>query len=290
MVTALVLSGGGARTAFQVGAIEYLLNNNCNPQIILGCSAGAFNAAFIAQAKDGELSQYAEQLLKIWLSIRGNGDIYRFNLFSAIRNQTLHCPFGLKKIIRENIDVAKLIQSGRLLKISTVCIETSEIIYVTPKDGNFLRWILASASIPGVFPPVAMGERHFLDGSIRDITPLGGVFTEKPDEIIIILTKPLHKQYYSGPQNGLRVISKSFEILLNEIWYNDIQIALLMNSMKGKHKAVIKIIQPFEDLRGGLLEFNPEYIVWNIAHGFEAAKRMQELMINEYGDVYPVID
>jgi NTE family protein len=67
----LVLSGGGARAAYQAGvlqAISDILGTDCGPQpfpVITGISAGAINTAFIAAAKDGFALQ-TKKLIEVW--------------------------------------------------------------------------------------------------------------------------------------------------------------------------------------------------------------------------------
>ncbi|MEZ5540128.1 MAG: patatin-like phospholipase family protein [Pseudomonadales bacterium] len=105
---ALVLSGGGARAAYQVGvmkAIGEILPANCaNPfPIICGTSAGAINAAMLATQAD-HFTQGVKQLEQVWRSLHAEkvvhvgyvgacqqfGDYY--SLFSAVAFSVDHCP------------------------------------------------------------------------------------------------------------------------------------------------------------------------------------------------------
>ena len=62
---AFVLSGGGARGAFQVGALKALYENNIHPEILVGTSIGAVNAAFLAV--HGINSSSIERLIQTWM-------------------------------------------------------------------------------------------------------------------------------------------------------------------------------------------------------------------------------
>ena len=64
---AIVLEGGGARAAYQVGFLRCLVKHNPDfcPPIITGVSAGAINAAFLA-ARPGSLADAVEALTRLW--------------------------------------------------------------------------------------------------------------------------------------------------------------------------------------------------------------------------------
>src|SRR3954471_24095940 len=67
---AIMLTGGAARPAYQVGVIKGLARHfpNLRFQIITGVSAGAINAIFLA-AHDGPLRESAEELANLWCSL-----------------------------------------------------------------------------------------------------------------------------------------------------------------------------------------------------------------------------
>ena len=86
MKRALVLSGGGSKGAFEVGAIAHLINKKkLDFQLFTGTSVGALNAAFLGQARNHqELQELAEELTGLWLGIRGSRCIYRGGLFGSL--------------------------------------------------------------------------------------------------------------------------------------------------------------------------------------------------------------
>jgi NTE family protein len=75
MGTALVLSGGGARGAFQVGAVRYLYEQDIRPDIICGTSVGAINGAKLAEG-EGAADQGLRGLDSLWLNLRENADMW----------------------------------------------------------------------------------------------------------------------------------------------------------------------------------------------------------------------
>lgn len=76
MVThAFVLSGGGAAGDFEVGAVRLLLQRGLQPAILIGTSVGAINATKLAEG-EGSPTQGFAGLLEVWLSLRGNQDMW----------------------------------------------------------------------------------------------------------------------------------------------------------------------------------------------------------------------
>src|SRR5438874_221494 len=86
MRRALVLSGGGAKGVWQVGACEHLIaERGYWFDVISGVSAGAVNAAALAPAADAHgLERELEHLRSVWLGLRGDCDIYRRRPFGAL--------------------------------------------------------------------------------------------------------------------------------------------------------------------------------------------------------------
>src|SRR2546430_9387008 len=86
MRRALILSGGGAKGSWQVGACQHLIvERGLWFDVIAGVSAGAVNAATLAQARDlDELATEVEHLRSVWFGLRGSHDIYRRRWLGAL--------------------------------------------------------------------------------------------------------------------------------------------------------------------------------------------------------------
>lgn len=292
MKKALVLSGGGSRGAFEVGAIDYLVTH-CGEdfEIFLGTSAGALNVAILGSARNHhELTEQTRILKQLWLDIKGNDSIYRRNfggIFNLLFRGALYNPTGLKQLLTQAVDPFKLCHNpAKFIKVATVALETGELFFADSRRpehrDQMLDYILASASIPLFFPPVIINGKHWYDGGLRDMTPLGAAFKEKPDEIVVILTFPinaklqpvLEKTTYRGVFHALL---RSLNILTNEISANDLQLANFMNQyyrlFPGIRRVAIRIIAPEKPLAGDLMEFNPKAIQSNLQAGYEAARK-----------------
>jgi NTE family protein len=304
MKRALVLSGGGSRGAFEVGALEYLVREaGLDFKLFLGTSVGALNAAFLGQARNhSELLQLTQDLKELWLSLKGNHSIYQRSLLGYFRLlfwDALYTPSGLYHIIKEHITLSRLCDPAAVVKVSAVAQETGELFYADSRRPELrpylLDYILASASMPLFFPGVAINGKHWYDGGLRDITPLGAVFEENPDEILVIITYPiksnlkpaLPEQTHGGALNALL---RTIDILTSEISANDLELAANINQchwvFPGRRQVPIRVVAPEAPLPGeGPLDFNPACIRDSMERGYRAAQKPRFLGFNKIARV-----
>lgn len=274
MKRALVLGGGGARGAFQVGMLEELvIRRGLDFQILRGVSVGALNASFLAQAATqgdslANLQAKVAELKTLWLSaIEGNHSVYghRAGGFAALAAgaDSLYTVEPLKKLVKTHLDIKALRTSGRDFAVGTVSLVSGRYQEWTPAEKDFLQKLIASTAIPVVFPYVDTGDDVLVDGGVRDITPLGSAFAAGADEIYVLLTSrvipeadgslprstvPEHsyRQWsdnWLGTRVGaLDVLKRVVEILTDEIYLGDIRGALEWN----------RIVAAAEKALGGL--------------------------------------
>jgi predicted acylesterase/phospholipase RssA len=287
---ALVLSGGGVKGAFEAGAVDYLVNQaGLDFQLFFGTSTGALNVSLLGQARNyDELVLRTGQLKQLWLDIKGYRSIYNKNILgilSLLLGSTLYQPNGLNRLLKKHIDLDCLFDPTTIVKVTTVCLETGELFYAdtraTEQRKDFLKYILASASMPFFFPAVKINGKHWYDGSLRDITPLGTVFDENPDEIVVVTTYPigpdlkpiLPKVAYGSPFKNL---SQEIAIVTNAIAAKDLQLANAINqdtrSFPGKRQVSIRMIAPKLPLNHDSLSFKPSVIRRNLELGYQAAQ------------------
>lgn len=225
---ALYLAGGGARGAYQAGAlkaISHILQTKTLPfDLISGVSVGSINSAILAEYAD-DFPGAIEKLESLWGEIHCE-QIYKAsnyelsksvmrNLSTAVisRRQSGHLldTSPLEEFINEGIDFSRIeqnIASGHLttLEVISACYETHQTIsfYNTAKndfeDWNYPRHasqrahinahhILASSALPLFFPTVSIDGLHYGDGSIGLVAPLRGAIRFAVDKILILGTR-----------------------------------------------------------------------------------------------------
>lgn len=248
---ALVLSGGGAKGSFELGVVDYLVDDlKMDFQVICGVSTGALNASMLSQGKGyNGLKESLEELKKIWFSINSEKDIYKKGLKIDFPR---HAPFGawprivsiynnspLKDKINKDIKPQNLVSSGKEFRIGVVSLNTGEYLSIDQGNPRAKDFILASTSIPVLFPPVEIKRQSFVDGGVREVTPLADAFRalrklretgkgeREKDEIYIVLASPLKIKRVKGTEinNILEILKRSVDILVSEIYSDDIKLA-----------------------------------------------------------------
>lgn len=297
MKRALVLSGGGSMGAFEVGAVDYFVQQaGYDFTVLLGTSVGALNAAFLGQARNyHELVRATTDLKDLWLKIKNNSSIYKKSILGYLRlffRDSLYDPKGLKELLKERIDPQRICgNSKRIVKVATVAMETGELLYADSRDPQyqpyFLNYVLASASMPLFFPSVPINGKHWYDGGLRDITPLGAVFQEMPDEIVIVITFPIGPDLSPRlpqvkPKGAIAALLRTIDILTDEIKANDLQFAQMINDraefFPEWRKIPLRIVAPAAPLEGkSPLDFDAEKIRRNMERGYKAAHESKTL-------------
>jgi NTE family protein len=243
---ALVLSGGGSRGAFEVGAADYLINDlGLDFQVIAGVSTGSLNAVMLAQGRgpDGLRAQVAA-LKDLWFAIRSSDDIYttRFlgKILAFLAKDSIYSSKPVRRKIWQHVAPERLRTSGRELRIGAVGLETGAYHAIDQRNPDVREWALASASMPLFFPPVRIGDESAVDGGIRNVTPLEDAFDALkalppaadggPDELYVALASPLDLAPVSGPwTTGLKAAERALDVLVNEVFREDLSYAIAIN-------------------------------------------------------------
>src|SRR2546429_432761 len=181
MRRALILSGGGAKGSWQVGACQHLIvERGLWFDVIAGVSAGAVNAATLAQARDlDELATEVEHLRSVWFGLRGSHDIYRRRWLGALgtvlaRRASLYHAAPLRTVLERHVDPARVAASPIHLRIGYVDLLSGSYRAAGNDHPTLVDAVLASCALPLIFPPVPLGDGHELavDGGLRSATPL----------------------------------------------------------------------------------------------------------------------
>jgi NTE family protein len=172
MPVAFVLSGGASLGAAQVGMLRALYERGICPDLVVGTSVGAINAAFAASRP--ATVQAADELRSIWCRI-GRGDVFPANpiaAFLALTGARDHAvsPGALRRTIRRHLDLERLEDAAVPLHVVAADADTGEEALLS--SGSALDAVLASAAIPGVFPAVRWGRRSLVDGGVVNNTPI----------------------------------------------------------------------------------------------------------------------
>jgi len=169
-VIGFVLSGGANLGSIHVGMLTALLEADIKPDLIVGTSIGAVNAAYLAA--DPSLDQ-VERLRKMWCSVRAR-DVFPLNPFASIRSLTrqgsLFPSSSWRRFLTERIPYERIEEAAVPLRITATDFEEGRSVVLD--SGSVVDAVLASTALPGIFPPHRIGDCHYLDGAVSDQLPL----------------------------------------------------------------------------------------------------------------------
>jgi NTE family protein len=170
--TAFVLSGGASLGAIQAGMLRAAYERGVVPDLIVGTSVGALNAAFAASRP--QTPETAQELAEIWRGI-GRGDVFPlspvtgFLGFFGARDH-LVSDSSLRRLLGRHLEFRRLQEAP--IELHVIATDVLSGAEVRLSRGDALEAVMASAAIPGVFPPVVWRDRELIDGGVANNAPI----------------------------------------------------------------------------------------------------------------------
>jgi NTE family protein len=212
--TAFVLSGGGNLAVSQVGMLRALLERGIVPDVVVGTSAGALNGAVVATdpTLDG-----VDHLADVWCSLRSSeifpgGRLSRaWNLLS--RDDHLFSSEGLRAVVERAAPAVDFHETTIPLRVVTTDIHTGEEVLLA--SGPIAPALMASAALPGIYPPVQHAGRTLVDGAVTNAVPISHALSGPIDRLYVLTVAG------GGPadrplRSPLDVAVRSFNISRNQ--------------------------------------------------------------------------
>ncbi|MFN2547493.1 MAG: patatin-like phospholipase family protein [Myxococcales bacterium] len=286
---ALVLGGGGAKGEFEVGVLEHLSQKQFEFDFFTGVSVGALNVSMLAQYTS--LSTAVPALESLWAEIKSDDDVYTKPFLGeplALWNkrESVFNSDPLQRRIASHVDWNRLASSGKIWAIGVTSL-TDGCYYLVSNDAALVAasrkpgatldlaqgaiasavddFVLASASMPFLFPPVRIYDHEFVDGGLRDITPLSAAFLAAPpagqippgSRVVAVSTSPQAMPGATADDldGGAKILARSVDIMTNEILENDIEEAIETNLIPGYKHIEVVALRPDRDFELGALEF-----------------------------------
>jgi NTE family protein len=213
--TAFVLSGGASLGALQVGMLRALYERGVKPDVLVGTSVGALNAAFVASRP--QTPETAAQLARIWRNIHRQ-DIFPVSMraiMAGLRGQRDHLVpnRGLRRQVHRYLEFEDLSEAA--VPLHVVAFDVIDGRETLLSEGPALDAITASASIPGVFPPVHIAGRRLIDGGVADNTPISHAIELGAERIYVLPTQERSRPLTTAPHSALDVAIYGISLLLD---------------------------------------------------------------------------
>lgn len=269
---ALVLAGGGAKGAFQVGVVRELYEAGLRFASYWGVSVGALNAAALAYTS-------LDILEEIWLNVHESDVFKRFSRLQIgwrmLRGEdSVYDLSPLAKMLERYLP-----EHAVAAHAGVVSLETGEY----ESQPATRKSVFASSAIPGLFQA---GDGIWCDGGVRNMTPLSDAIESGADEIMVVLCNQLNPEHAKKPANAIAALCRGLTLAMNEIARGDIRETARINDMLKQARGdflptkpdgspyryvPLTVIEPPEPL-GGTLDFSQEMIRWRYEQGRAAAR------------------
>ena len=214
--TAFVLAGGAALGAMQAGMIHALYERGIAPDLLIGTSAGALNAAFLASRPATVAT--AQELAAVWRWLR-RSDILPLRpatLLSGLAGRRDHLipDHALRRLAARHLQFERLEQAA--IPLHLVAFDLLAGTEVRLSDGPLAGAVLAAAAIPGVLPPVRWRGRLLADGGIADNTPVSHAVALGARRIYVLPTQnPGDRGLPRPPRAALAAAVHAITVLTN---------------------------------------------------------------------------
>jgi NTE family protein len=266
----VVLSGGGARGAYQAGSLRALYEicaevGNFSPfRNLVGVSAGAINAAYIASECDN-LDAATEKMCAMWRTLTSK-NVFATDTLTVSRtalkllravslgglsaklrptSTALLDVTPLRDLLAENIPFERIpehVRTGRLNSLCVTATDYSTSVGVTFFTGapHLQEWkrvhrvglreeigidhVMGSAAIPMFFPPWKIGKRYFGDGCLRNTAPLSPARRIGSSKLLVISVRKIKDEKLTDESILKPTVGRVLSVLINAIFMDAVEI------------------------------------------------------------------
>ena len=239
----LVLQGGGALGAYQIGVYEALRDAGIEPDWVIGTSIGAINAALIGGnppelrlARLEEFWRRVERKEALWpfggpaaAAMAANlatvtGGLPAFfspNALAFMNPLARLAPEAagyystapLAATLADLVDVERLNGGAPRVTVGAAHFSTGQMRYFDSRDGRIgIEHVMASGALPPAFPAVRIDGELYWDGGILSNTPVEAVFDDRPRKSGLVLSVQLWHPDQAEPDSIWQVMSRQKDV------------------------------------------------------------------------------
>lgn len=216
-----MLGGGGVLGAHEVGMLRALTDTGIRPDLILGTSVGAINGALFAAEPD---AAGVRRLVELWresnLATASAASVLR-QVSTLARTRT-----HLRSLQDARGRLADVLPVARVedLRVTFQCVAASieRAAEHWFDRGPLVDVLLASCAVPGILPPVQIGDEHFIDGGIVNSIPVSRAYSLGARTIYVLQVGRLEKPL-TPPRWPWEVGLVAFEVARRHRFAHDLQ-------------------------------------------------------------------
>jgi NTE family protein len=227
MTVAFVLSGAANYGALQVGALQVLLERGIQPDLLVGTSAGAMNAAHLAldATPDG-----ARRLAEFWLAApndmlaRGNPLLMLWRLIA--RRDGLLPNDPLRRFVERTLPPGVARYGDLLLPARAVAVrlDTGELrCFGDDPNDRLLDGLMASTAIPGFYPPWMVDGVAYVDGGVMAYLPIQMAVERGATEVYALNVSAFDTRV-AGLRGTLAIAGRAMTLLLQRQGAREVEV------------------------------------------------------------------
>ncbi|HEX4864565.1 MAG TPA: patatin-like phospholipase family protein [Acidimicrobiales bacterium] len=208
---AFVFPSGASTGAVHVGILTSLLEAGIFPDLMVGTSVGALNAAFMAADPS---PARATALETVWLKL-SRPDVFGRNRYGLVRRliagqSHIYTPAALRSLIARLCPIDDLSGGGVRLQVATTDLDLGVAKWWG--SGPAAKILYASACLPGLFPPALLGGHRHVDGGVLEPFPVQRAVDLDASVVYVLGEPPSLDAGGASRMNALDVLIRSFEI------------------------------------------------------------------------------
>jgi NTE family protein len=241
MTVAFALSGGGNLGPMQAGTVLSLMEHGIEPDLLVGTSVGALNAAFLSTRPgvDG-----ARDLMAAWSGL-GRRQAVRFSPLTALAGflgyrDHLVSNQQIRRLIKQWVPIRRIEDATIPFAVTATDAVTGEGISLA--RGDLVDALTASAAIPGLFPPVRIDGRWLVDGSLAANYPVLEAQELGADDIYVITTATAPR--VAPPRGAVAVAMNSVSLVTAQVSQRQLADAMRAASARGGRVQVVPSAEP----------------------------------------------
>ncbi|MGW7414883.1 patatin-like phospholipase family protein [Streptomyces sp. NPDC054863] len=190
---AFVLGGGGPLGGYQAGMVRALFERGIMPDFVIGTSIGSVQGAMIAK---NPTPSVCDEMENFWRDFVTSGAM-RLNARSILNALTMRPAINSHDVVRR-LFIKHLGASTRIedlavpYQCTAVSIERATVRYFD--SGPLVPGVMASSAVPGLWPPVRIGEEHYVDGGVAESVPITRAIAHGATTVYVLRMRQKEKQ------------------------------------------------------------------------------------------------
>jgi NTE family protein len=213
--TAFVFSGGASLGAVQVGMLQALFERGITADLLVGTSVGALNAAFLASRP--QTTATVTELAHVWRGLQRH-HVFPMSMRAVVaglggKRDHLVLDHALRRLVSKHIEFADVAEAATPLHLVAFDVVGGREVLLS--RGPAIDAICASAAIPGVFPPVPIGDLSLIDGGVVNNTPISHAVELGAERIYVLPTQGTAPSPWPSAAGALDAAIYGLSLLIN---------------------------------------------------------------------------